>query len=77
MTIALKDHTLDNSQLENWRKHRRSGSPASINPDYLNIKKEREWRQFLRYVQASAVTTAIFVVIVFSYVGIRKKLKKR
>ena len=77
MTIALKDHTLDNSQLENWRKHRRSGSPASINPDYLNIKKEREWHQFLRYVQASAVTTAIFVVIVFSYVGIRKKLKKR
>ena len=77
MTIALKDHSLDNSTLQNWRKHERSGSPASINPDYLKIKKDRAWKRFLGYVQTSAATTAIFVFIVMSYVGIRKRWRKR
>ncbi len=76
-TIVLRDFNLENSSIENWRKEQRSGSPASINPDYVKIQKQAEWIRFLNYIKIGAITTAIFVVIVMAYVMMQKKLKKR
>lgn len=75
-TIVLRDFTLDNNYIENWNKLQRSGSPASVNPDYVKIKKEREWANFLHYVKISGITTAIFVLIVMAYISVKKQLKR-
>ena len=75
-TIVLKDFNLNNNNIEDWRKQQRSGSPASVNPDYVKIRKKQEWDRFINLVKIGGVTTAIFVVIVMTYISLRKKMQK-
>ncbi|MCH2023244.1 MAG: CotH kinase family protein [Saprospiraceae bacterium] len=75
-TIALKDFNLNNNNIQNWRKQLRAGSPASVNPDYVKIRKKREWDSFLNLVKMGAVTTAVFIVIVMAYITARKRVNK-
>ena len=76
-TLVLRDFTLDNDFIENWNKLQRSGSPASINPDYVQLKKIKEWNQFLEYIKIGGITTVIFVIIVMAYIMVRKQLRQK
>lgn len=75
-TIVLRDFHLDNNEIKSWKKLQRSGSPASVNPDYIKIKEQKEWERFLDYVKIGGITAAIFVLIVAAYIMVRKQLKR-
>lgn len=74
-TIVLQDFALDNNIIQSWKKLQRSGSPASVNPDYIELKRQKDWDKFLNYVKIGGITTAIFVLIVMAYIMVRKQLK--
>lgn len=75
--IALKDFTSDNEDLSYWNQHQRSGSPASVNPDYIQLQKEKEWQRFLHYAKIGGITASIFILIILSYVKVAKRLRPR
>jgi len=75
-SIVLRDFNLDNNVIENWVMQYRSGSPASVNPDYVQIQEQERWNRFLHYVKIGGITTAIFFVIVMGYIMVRKRLKR-
>ncbi|BDS14854.1 CotH kinase family protein [Aureispira anguillae] len=74
-TIVLRDFDLDNNVIDSWKKLKRAGSPASVNPDYIQLKQQKDWERFLNYVKIGGITTAIFVLIVMAYIMVRKQLK--
>lgn len=75
-TIVLRDFHLDNNEINSWEKLQRSGSPASVNPDYIKVKEQKEWERFLDYVKIGGITAAIFILIVTAYIMVRKQLKR-
>lgn len=74
-TIALRDFGVDNNSIEHWEKSPRSGSPASVNPNYLQLKQKKDWERFLNYVKIGGTTAAIFVLIIAAYIMVRKQLR--
>lgn len=76
-TIVLADFAKDNSRLTNWNPSERTGSPASINPDYVQIRDDRRWAQFLEYVKIGGVTTALFILMLLGYAKVRKQLRRK
>lgn len=76
-TLVLRNFEADNTLISNWNISKRSGSPASVNPDYIKQQEAKSWNQFLDYVKIGAVTTAIFVLIVLAYVTARKQLGRQ
>lgn len=74
-TIVLKDFASDNNIIQSWKKLQRSGSPASVNPDYIELKRQKDWDRFLNYVKIGGITTVIFIIIVMAYIMVRKQLK--
>jgi hypothetical protein len=75
-TIVLRDFNLDNNTIKSWEKLQRSGSPASVNPDYIKVKEQKDWNRFLGYVKTGGITAAIFILIVAAYIMVRKQLKR-
>jgi hypothetical protein len=75
-TIVLGDFELDNTLINNWSFSERSGSPASINPEYIERREAKRWNRFLDYVKIGGVTTAIFILIVLVYITARKQLSR-
>jgi len=75
-TIVLRDYNLDNNTINSWKKIQRSGSPASVNPDYLKIKEQKDWNRFLGYIKTGGITAAIFILIISTYIIVRKQLKR-
>lgn len=76
LTLALKDFNADNSNPDNWKIEKMEGSPASVNPDYIKLKKAKQFSRFMRYAKIGGVTVGIFVAIIMAYVLVRKRLKK-
>lgn len=76
LTLALKDFDADNSNIENWKIEKLEGSPTSVNPDYIRLKKAKQFTKFMHYVKVGGITVGIFVAIVMAYVLVRKRLKK-
>lgn len=76
-TIVLGNFEEDNTLASNWNPSERSGSPASVNPDYIKQQEAKRWNQFLDYVKIGGVTTAIFILIVLAYITARKQLKQQ
>ncbi|MCP4442105.1 MAG: spore coat protein CotH [Aureispira sp.] len=76
LTLALKDFNNDNSNIDNWKIEDMEGSPASVNPDYIKLKKARQFNAFMRYIKIGGVTVGIFVTIIMAYVLVKRKLKK-
>ncbi|CAA6803778.1 MAG: Spore coat protein CotH [uncultured Aureispira sp.] len=75
-TIVLRDFNLDNNTIKNWGKLQRGGSPASVNPDYIKVKKQQDWNRFLGYAKTGGITAAIFILIVAAYLVVGKRLKR-
>ena len=76
-TIVLGDFNANNSAATNWKASERTGSPASVNPDYLQLRDQQRWQQFLEYVKVGGITTALFVLIMVGYASVRKQLKRK
>lgn len=75
-TIVLRDFNLDNNTIKSWEKLQRGGSPASVNPDYVKVKEQKDWNRFLGYVKTGGITAAIFILIIAAYIMVRKQLKR-
>ena len=73
---VLRDFNLDNNTIESWEKLQRSGSPASVNPDYIKVKEQKDWNRFLDYAKTGGITAAIFILIVTAYIMVGKQLKR-
>ncbi len=76
-TIVLGNFEVDNTLMSNWKPSERSGSPASVNPDYVQQQEAQRWNRFLDYVKIGGVTTAIFILIVLAYITARKQLGRQ
>lgn len=76
-TIALGDFATDNSHADHWKPSARTGSPASINPDYIRLQDARRWAQFLEYVKIGGVTAALFILMVLGYAKVRQQLRRK
>lgn len=73
-TIFLGNFEEDNTLTSNWKPSERTGSPASVNPEYIKQQEAKRWNKFLDYVKIGGVTTAIFILIVLAYVTAKKQL---
>lgn len=73
-TLVLRDFTADNTDKANWELATQSGSPASVNPEYVQIKEKADWDLFLYRVKIGGIVTASFVLIVGIYITVRKKM---
>lgn len=76
-TIVLGNFEVDNTLASNWNASERSGSPASVNPDYIKQQEAKRWKRFLDYVKIGGVTTAIFILIVLAYITAKKQLGRQ
>lgn len=76
-TILLGDFNEDNSASANWKTSDRSGSPASVNPDYVKLRDQRRWENFLEYVKVGGITAALFLLIILGYSAVRKQLRRK
>ncbi len=76
-TLVLRDFKADNTAISNWAKLNRNGSPASVNPEYVELKEKADWDLFIQRVKIGGVTTALFILIVMGYVVTQKRLKEK
>ncbi len=76
-TLVLKDFSTDNNNISNWKKGTKNGSPASVNPEYLELEKVANWNQFIKLTKMGGIAVGIFMAILFAYVSVKKRLKKK
>lgn len=76
-TIVLGDFKADNSNSNNWTPSVRTGSPASINPDYVQLRDQRRWEQFLEYVKVGGITAGLFILMLVGYASVRKQFHRK